>query len=96
MSDFIEQEIQSPFGELNIMVSENSDNPYADAIEELNESIRSAKVQESYLDKSNLVYGIEVSFYYGKAYKELKAPVATEKEALDIAINELLYDVATY
>ena len=26
----------------------------------------------------------------------LEAKFATEKEALDIAINELLYDVATY
>ncbi len=96
MSDQIEQEIYTPFGELTIMVPKDSKNAYAAAIEELNDSIRSAKVQETYLDKLNRIYAIEVSFYYGKAYKEFTAPIRDENNALDTAITQLLYDVAIY
>lgn len=96
MSDYIEQEIYTPFGELTVMVSKDSKDTYSAAIEELNDSIRAAKIQETYLDKLNRIYAIEVSFHYGKAYKEFSAPIKDENHALDTAISQLLYDVATY
>ena len=52
--------------------------------------------QELFLDKLGCVYGIEVSFEYGKAYKEFENPLNNELEALNTAINNLLFDVATY
>lgn len=93
MSNYIEQKIDTPFGELCILVDANSKKPIEDAKSDLLDSIYSAKIQESYKNENDEIYALEISFYYGKEYLELDNPVNDESDALDVAIESLISKV---